>query len=40
LYTYWEPLVSAVSVTVTVIDVGLPSQFAVGEHAEVTLATF
>ena len=37
---YWyEPVESGVSVTVTVIDVGLPLQFAVGEHTAVTLAT-
>ena len=42
LNTYWLPPVSAVSVTLTVIDVGVPvhSGVAVGKHVIATLATF
>ena len=32
-YEYWVPVVSAVSVTVTLIDEGVPQQFETGEHA-------
>src|SRR5579862_7384737 len=39
LYWYCEPSAAAASMTVTVIDVGVPVQLAVGEHTAVTVAT-
>src|SRR5690349_16760602 len=38
-YEYDVPLASGVSVTVTVIEVGVPEQSAFGEQAAVTLCT-
>ncbi len=40
LYEYTVPVESATSLTVAVIDVGVPEQSAVGEHATLILVMF